>query len=189
MAKKTLATTGVEREGMEAKRYELVYLVSNKFSEDELAPITAGVTDLIKKNSGTIVQEQAWGKRKLAYAIKHFYHAYYFMVEFDATPDTIAKLETYLRLSDEVIRHLVVATRIKSEKELERERIAAEQRFKEYTDRQAELQKAAAKSAPRNVGEEKPREKEEPKEVNVQELDEKLDKIIEDTEDLISKKI
>jgi len=57
------------------------------------------------------------GQRKLAYQIEHFYNAYYIIVEFESKSTEIPALENYLRLAEEILRHLIVKKRVKSEDE------------------------------------------------------------------------
>ena len=46
------------------QRYELIYLISNKFAENELEPITSSVLKLIKDGNGIIITEENWGKKR-----------------------------------------------------------------------------------------------------------------------------
>jgi len=177
MAKKE-TTTNTEEKEERVQHYELVYLISNKFSENELEPIAGAVVNLIKDNGGTIATEENWGKKKLAYPIKNFFHAYYVAVEFDLPRANLNKLEHYLHLHEDIIRHLIVQKRIKSASEIANEKRAAQQMAEEE---QAKLQAAAEpqrKPADRKI-------KKEEKKVSMDELDEKLNKILDDTESLL----
>ncbi|MFH1325893.1 MAG: 30S ribosomal protein S6 [Candidatus Falkowbacteria bacterium] len=167
------------------KRYELVYLISNKFSEDELEPITSSVLKLITGNGGTIIAEENWGKRRLSYPIKHFYHAYYFIIEFDLKPDSLKKLEKHLRLSEEILRYLVVIKRIKTKAEAKNEQKVAEKRAEEIAEKKASRATAEQKKPFASISVPAPIKKKETKEVDMKQLDEKLDKILDNTEDLI----
>lgn len=165
----------------ELKRYELVYLISNKYSEDELEPIMADINKLITDNGGKIIAEDNWGKRRLAYQIKNFFHAYYVVLEFDLVPEAMKKLDKHLRLSDEILRHLIVIKRIKSKDELKREKQAAENRATEIAEKQ-KLNKQESE-ATMTKALQKPRK--EVEKLDIEKLDEKIDKILENTEDLI----
>jgi len=159
------------------QRYELVYLISNKFAENELEPITGAVVKLIKDNGGVIITEENWGKKKLAYQIQQFFHAYYILVEFDFPKKNIAKLENYLRLNEDVIRHLIAQKRIKSAEEIANEKRVAQKMAEEEAKEMEE--RTAPHQAPVKI-----KEKEE-KKVSMEELDEKLNKILDDTESLL----
>lgn len=171
-------TTKQEERDENIQRYELVYLISNKYSEDELEPITSNVLKLIKDNGGEIVQEENWGKKKLAYPIKRFFYAYYYIIEFNLAQknkENVKKLAKHLRLSEEVLRHLIVKKRIKTQGEIEQEQRVAQ--------RMAEQQ---VEEAVEKIPESKViKEAKEKKKVSMEELDEKLDKILDDTESLL----
>lgn len=156
----------------EIPHYELLYLVSNKFSEDELPSIIEKVRNLIKENEGNITFSEEWGKKRLAYPVGGFRFGYYNLVEFDLVGEKMAKLERALRMASEILRHQIVVKKIKTALEIEKERKIAEK----ISARRVEEEKEAK---------EKIKEKDKDKEkVDLKDLDEKLDKILE-TEDLL----
>jgi small subunit ribosomal protein S6 len=63
-------------------------------------------TKVLTDNGATIVNEENWGLRKLAYPIQKKSTGYYTLVEFDAEPETIKKLETAYRRDERVMRFL-----------------------------------------------------------------------------------
>jgi len=152
--------------------YELLYIVSNKYTEDELKPIVLNVNKIIKENGGNITYKEEWGKKKLAYPIEHFNYGYYNLAEFDVEGGQVEKINKALRMSSEVLRYTIVAKAVKTAEEIQAEKVKV---------------KAIAKKAIK----EKRREKEEPlkkeehkAKVDLKDLDEKLDKIL-DTDDLL----
>ena len=48
------------------------------------------------------------GKKKLAYEIKKFSEATYLLFNFEAKPDFIAELERIYRITDDIIKFIVV---------------------------------------------------------------------------------
>ncbi|MDP2708831.1 MAG: 30S ribosomal protein S6 [bacterium] len=154
----------------EIPHYELLYLISNKFSEDEIKPIGERVNSIITDNEGKITLSEQLGKKRLAYPIKGFRYGYYNIVEFDMAGEALAKADRSLRLMNEVLRHQVIAKPVKTAEQVDRDR------------------KIAEKIAARNVEEEKAAKekvKEQDKDkVDLKDLDEKLDKILE-TDDLL----
>jgi small subunit ribosomal protein S6 len=148
--------------------YEMLYIVSNKYTEDELPPIMDKVRQLINDNQGKITFSEEWGKKRLAYPIDHFRHGYYTLIEFDLEGENLANINRALRLMNEILRYQIVRKKVKSVGEIEKEKKIAE--------------KIAAKAKKEEV--EKDEKKKERKKVDLKELDEKLDKIL-DTDDLI----
>ena len=150
--------------------YELLYIISNKFSENELAPIAERVKKIIIDNGGDITINKEWGKKRLAYPIKGFYYGYYFLLEFDLAGEKLAKVDRALRLSSEIVRHQIVSKKVKTAEEIKKEKeIAA---------------KIAAKTTEEASREEKLTKEKSKEKIDLKELDEKLDKILE-TSDLL----
>lgn len=94
--------------------YELLYLISNKFTEDEVKPIAEKIENIITTNGGQITYREDWGKKKLAYPIKHFVYGYYLLVEFDVEPLTLAKIERSIRMQHDVLRHQIVTRAVRT---------------------------------------------------------------------------
>jgi len=98
--------------------YELCYLVSATFSDEELIPLKERIADMIKKFGGNITFEENLGRRRLAYAINHQLQGSYLLFEFDLDGAKLRDLEKTIRLSGEVMRHIVVK-RAEQSKEVE----------------------------------------------------------------------
>ncbi len=148
--------------------YELLYLISANYTAEELQPIIDRVTHLIKTAGGEITKDDNLGKLKLAYPIKHNFHGYYILNEFNLRPLNLKKLEESLKLDSDILRHLVAKKKIKTAQELEEERLAQERQLRA---REEEL----AKEEP------KPTETPTPakgKKLSLEELDKKLDEIL-----------
>jgi len=150
--------------------YELLYLISNKYSEDEVKPIVEKVHSLIAASQGTITSKEDLGKKRLAYPIKGFRYGYYSLAEFDMAGINLAVLDRALRMMNEILRHQIVVKSIQTAEQIAKDK------------------KIAEKIAEKNLKEEKAAEekiKEQDKEkVDLKDLDEKLDKILE-TDDLL----
>lgn len=154
---------------IEIPHYELLYIISNKYTEDEIKPIIEKVKKIINNRGGKITLTDEWGKKRLAYPIKNFGYAYYVLVEFDLEGKKLKDIDWDLRMMNEVMRHQIVIKKIKTEEEIKKE----EEISKKIADKKVEKEKVEEKV------EEKKKEK-----VDLDELDEKLDKIL-DTDDLL----
>jgi small subunit ribosomal protein S6 len=154
----------------EIPHYEMLYIVPNKFSEDELKPIVENINQTIKKQGGEITHEETWGKKRLAYPINHNNYGYYQLVEFDLEGKKLSKLNDLIRMSAEILRHQIVVKKKLSEEEI--------QKAKESQKKQAE------KKEEKKIEEEKIKTEEKKGSVKLKDLDEKLDKIL-DTNDLL----
>lgn len=89
------------------RSYELVYII--KPGEEEVVDATVTkFENLIKNNGGVIEKLDRWGKKRLAYEIKDFTEGYYVLVNFNAEPKTVQEIERVMKITDEVIRHLLI---------------------------------------------------------------------------------
>jgi len=89
-------------------RYEIMYLISPKIKDEDLNPLTEQLRTLISKHSGEIKKEDDLGKKKLAYPIKNYRHGFYYVMYFDMPGDKISALEKDLKITEDVLRYLIV---------------------------------------------------------------------------------
>ena len=88
-------------------KYETVFIINPSVEE-------AGVKELIEKfsnlinNDGKVESVEEMGKRKLAYEIKKNSEGIYVLINFEANPTLIRELERVYRITDEVIKFIVV---------------------------------------------------------------------------------
>ncbi len=86
--------------------YETVFILTPVLSEDQMKEAVEKFTKLLTDNGSTIVNEELWGLRKLAYPIDKKTTGFYTLIEFDAAPTTINKLETAYRRDERILRFL-----------------------------------------------------------------------------------
>lgn len=89
------------------KEYELTVLIHPDLEADIDTPL-AKVRDIITNAGGTIISEDNWGKKKLAYAIKREEFAVYVNMDVQLPPDAPLKISNTLNITDEVLRYLLV---------------------------------------------------------------------------------
>ena len=89
------------------KAYELLYFVSPTLEDDAREAVSKRIAETIEKSQGTVDEIEDWGKRKLAYEIGEMTDADYTLVNFHANEDEIAELDRVLRISDNVVRHMI----------------------------------------------------------------------------------
>ena len=88
--------------------YELVLVISPEVDEEKFEAILNSVSGFITGKGGTVGDTERWGKRRLAYPIKHFGEGSYVVIKFKLPPASGKELETSLRISEDVIRHLLI---------------------------------------------------------------------------------
>ena len=87
-------------------QYELVTLYHPDL-EIDLDKALKKVEGILKNNGGKILYSDTWGKRKLAYPIKKQDYAIYTYSEIELPKENVAKVESLLNITDEVIRYLI----------------------------------------------------------------------------------
>jgi small subunit ribosomal protein S6 len=150
--------------------YELLYMIPNKFTEDELKPIVEKVNQAITEKGGKITFSEAWGSKRLAYPIKSMSHAYYNLLVFETAGEQVAKIDRALRMMSEIMRHQIVIKKVKTEEAIAKEKKIA-QKIANKKKEEIKLEETEVKIK-------------KPEKVDLEQLDEKLDKIL-DTDDLL----
>jgi small subunit ribosomal protein S6 len=64
----------------------------------------------VKSGSGEVTSIDVWGRRTLAYPIKNHREGVYVLFQAKISPSAILELERNLKLSEEIIRYLLVKT-------------------------------------------------------------------------------
>lgn len=92
---------------MAMREYELMYIVRPTVPEEQLTASTERVDGMVTSLGGEVVDKQPWGKRRLAYPIEKHEDGYYVVARVNMEPGQTHELEEQLRITDEVIRHLL----------------------------------------------------------------------------------
>jgi len=90
------------------KLYEGMFLVDHNKARQEFDKIREEITGLVEKAGGEMVNLEPWTERKLCYEIKRHRRGAFIMGHFNSPPDGIAKIERGCRLSEIVLRTLIV---------------------------------------------------------------------------------
>ncbi len=98
----------VTEEGERLCDYELVLIISPEVVEEKFEAAVDNVSRFITGKGGVISNVERWGKRRLAYPIRHFVEGSYVLAKFKLKPEFGKELEANLRISEEVLRHLLV---------------------------------------------------------------------------------
>ena len=88
-------------------KYESVVIVNPNLEEESIKNLIKKFSDLINTD-GNVTSVEEMGKRKLAYEIRKNKEGFYIVIKFEAKPELIAEVKTNYRITDEVIKFLVV---------------------------------------------------------------------------------
>ena len=89
------------------RKYEVMYIIRPDVEQEAVQAVTEKFQGIIS-NGGEITKHDVMGKRRLAYEINKFRDGVYVLVHFNATPEVVAELDRVMKITDEVIRYLVV---------------------------------------------------------------------------------
>lgn len=88
-------------------KYESVVIINPSVEEQAIKALIAKFTELINSD-GKLEKVEELGKKKLAYEIRKNSEGYYVVLNFEANPNLVAELERVYRITDEVIKFIVV---------------------------------------------------------------------------------
>jgi small subunit ribosomal protein S6 len=98
----------VKTEDTRLQDYELVYILSPEMTDDVLDSKIESINQFITARDGVVDDVEKWGKKKLAYPLKHFLEGSYYLTKFKISPTRCKELEANLKISEEVLRHLLI---------------------------------------------------------------------------------
>ena len=88
--------------------YELLYIIDNDLSEESKEALVAKLNAVVTDNGGSVESVDKWGTKKLAYPINFKNEGYYVLVNFNAPANLPSELERVMRITDGVVRFMVV---------------------------------------------------------------------------------
>lgn len=91
------------------EQYEIMTIAKIALGEAGYKDLSKKIQELIKSLGGKVLKTDHWGKRKLAYEIKHETEAFYDVMEFELDSKSIDELKSKLNLMDDIIRYLITA--------------------------------------------------------------------------------
>ena len=90
--------------------YELVVILSPEIGDDVISESLDRLNEGISSRGGEVVDVNHWGRRRLAYPINKHFEGNYVVSQIKLDPAQVSGFEGSLRISEEVLRHLIVKT-------------------------------------------------------------------------------
>jgi small subunit ribosomal protein S6 len=90
------------------RRYELMVILDPDLEERTIAPSLDQFLGVVRQGGGTIEKVDVWGRRRLAYEIKHKVEGIYAVLDVTAEPATVKELDRQLNLNEAVLRTKVL---------------------------------------------------------------------------------
>jgi small subunit ribosomal protein S6 len=88
--------------------YDIVVLVTPDLADEDAAKVAGEYRKILTDGGATVVKEEPWGKRRLAFPIGRKREAHYVYWQVQSEPAAVAEAERRMGLSDQVLRHLAV---------------------------------------------------------------------------------
>ncbi len=101
--------------------YELGFILTPEVNEEQTRTILERIEQLATHYGGQIMRVNQWGRRRLAYPIQHHRDGFYVFIDMVLTPETVSELDRTLKVSEEVMRHLI---KLRDPKTVQKEREA-----------------------------------------------------------------
>ncbi len=92
--------------------YEMMYILNPESGEENIPALVEKVHSMITRYGGEVLevnQSSPWGRRRLAYPINKVQEGYYVVINMRIDPDQVSELEHDLRISEDVLRHMLVS--------------------------------------------------------------------------------
>ena len=86
--------------------YEIMLLIEPEVAEERHGEIIDRVKQIVEKGGGSWGSVEPWGRRKLAYEIRHMGEAWYFVLTFDAPGPALHEATRVLAITDGVLRFM-----------------------------------------------------------------------------------
>ena len=87
--------------------YEVMFIIDPTLEEEKKNQVVEKVQAVIAED-GEVVKTDVWGMKKLAYPIEKKNEGFYVVIEFKASPELPKELDRRLRISDDVMRHMII---------------------------------------------------------------------------------
>ena len=92
------------------RKYECTYILDPGLTDEEQEPLIERFKTLVSDNGGAVDAVDKWERRRLAYEVKGKREGVYVVMNFNGEPQTETELGRVLRITDGVLRHIVIRT-------------------------------------------------------------------------------
>lgn len=179
----------MEQEQKATKKYEFVYWINPSIPEENLEKVVSDTGNLVEKLGGKVIEEQDLRKEQFAYEIKRFTEGFLKLSLIELAPEKVEELKRELKLNADILRYSVNCTKNtekKAKKPGIRPLIKNKAKASIIRNKPDDIFSAPPElkplkqeeGAPQEAAEEKKEENKEKPEIELQEVDEKLKKIL-----------
>lgn len=99
--------------------YESIIILNAALPDEEINTSVSRIKDIIINAGGEVLKTDNWGRRKLTYEIKKQNKGCYLLLIYKAPPATVKKMEEFFKVSDQVIKYMIIKLGPKQIKQFE----------------------------------------------------------------------
>ena len=88
-------------------KYETIFLIKDDITEEQRNTVIEKIREYLTKN-GKISVEENLGKKKLAYKVREYEYAYYYLIQFVGKADIISELERKYRINENILKFITI---------------------------------------------------------------------------------
>lgn len=92
--------------------YETIFIANANVSTEDVEILTQKVVTILQENKGEVLNIERWGVRRLAYIVKKFNRGSYVFLRIKANPKALQELTRFYRLTDTIIKFIVLTEKI-----------------------------------------------------------------------------
>ncbi len=89
-------------------KYEIMFIVKTTMETEAASLLANNYKKVITDDKGTVTNFKDMGQRKLAYTINKQVNGFYYVINFNATAETVKELDRRLGLDESILRHMII---------------------------------------------------------------------------------
>ena len=97
-------------------QYETVFIADPAYVDEEIDELIKGYEQVVTSAGGKVLKVEKWGKRRLAYSIRHHEEGIYVLMTLECPASLVKELDRRFRMNERIVRHMAV--RVESELQL-----------------------------------------------------------------------
>jgi SSU ribosomal protein S6P len=90
------------------RKYEIMYIIRPDIDDEAKKSLVEKFDKVLTDNGAEIIESKEWGKRRLAYEIKHFRDGIYHIINVKAEPKAVQEFDRLMKINDNIIRHMII---------------------------------------------------------------------------------
>lgn len=108
------------------RRYETVVIMDPDLIEEDRLSLISRIQEIVDQHSGTILELDEWGQKRLAYEVRKKNRGYYLRIDFCGMGDLVDEMERFFRINDKFLKYMTIVLDKDADVDRIREEMTAE---------------------------------------------------------------